>query len=77
MKLFSVQSDPKRSVIAESSAGTTHHGGAHVPNVQTKCTAGCDRLHPSRNDHNHTPTFNSAKVRAMPYILAHCMLVII
>lgn len=67
---LSVQSDPKRSAVTQGSTGVAHHGSAHVPNVQTKCTAGCDRLYPPRHDHNHASANTSTKVsHAHPLLL--------
>jgi len=62
LKLLSVQSDSERRVVLEGSTGTAHYGGANVPNVQTKCPAGCYRLHSTGYDNNHAPAITSAKV---------------
>lgn len=72
MKLLSVQSDSERCVILEGSAGTANYGGANVPNVQTKCATGCNRLHPPCYDNNHTPAITSTEVS-----LAHFALVMV
>jgi hypothetical protein len=75
LKLLSVQSDSERRVVLEGSTGTTHYGGSNVPNVQTKCATGCDRLHPPCYDNNHTPAITSTKVSLAHYALMMVQLV--
>jgi hypothetical protein len=67
LELLSVQSDSERRIVLEGSTGTAHYGGSNVPNVQTKCSTGCHRLHSACYDNNHTSAISSAKVILVHY----------